>query len=195
VRIGRREALKGLLLCGVAGFLSGHAPYRQWQVYRAERLMIVACRREPEAFPLAQTLAADLARSIPQAKPEAARAPTMLHVTRLVLTRQIEVALLTVPQAQDMFQGKGEGASEGPVPLKLLALLRPPFVLVCHQDFDRDRAYLVAFGAFDNGGSQALGTQSAGLAPLLRRSAEMGIPLHPGAQEFYVEQGAAKPQG
>ena len=192
--IGRREALKLLLLGGMGWTFSGHAPYRQWLVYRAERLMIVASKREPEAFPLAQELAADLERSIPKAKPEAARAPTVLHMTRLVLTRQIQVVLLTGEQARLMALGKGEGAEEGPVPLSVLGFLREPYVLVCHQDFERDRAYLLTFAMFDNGGSAALSAESRALFQVLRRAAEIGVPLHSGAQEFYVEQQAAKSQ-
>jgi TRAP-type uncharacterized transport system substrate-binding protein len=190
--LDRRDLLKLGLLGSAAWTLSGHAPYRQWQVYRAERLMIVACRRDAEAFPLAERLAADLERSIPDAKPEAARAPTLLHMTRLLLTRQIEVGLLTAGQARDMAQGAGEGASEGPVSLSLLAILREPFVLVCHSEFDRDRAYLLTFGLHDNNGSGALSASTRGMFQVLRRAGELGIPLHPGAQEFYVEQQAGE---
>jgi len=81
------------------------------------------------------------------------------------------------------------------VPLNLIAFLREPFVLACHANFEHDRAYLLTFGIFDNGGSAALSSESRALFQVLRRAAELGVPLHSGAQEFYVEQQAAKAQG
>jgi len=191
----RRSCLRLLAIGGGAFWLSGHAPYRQWLKYRSARLMIVASRHEPEAFPLTEALTGDLQRAIPDAKPEAARAASVLRIASLVVTRQIEVTVLTADQAGAMSRGEGESAPEGPVPLNLIAFLREPFVLACHANFERDKAYLLAFGMFDNGGSASLSGESRGLFQVLRRAAELGLPLHPGAQEFYVEQQAAKSQG
>ena len=183
----RREWLKLLAMGGGAFWLSGHAPYRQWVVYRSERLMIVASRREPEAFPLTEALTADLRRAIPDSRPEPARAPSVLHISRLIDSRQIELAVLTAAQASAVTRGEGESGEEGPVPLRLLAVLREPFVLACHPQFDRDRAYLVVFGLFDAEGSAALHPEYRSLEAVTRRAGELGIPLHVGAREFYLE--------
>jgi TRAP-type uncharacterized transport system substrate-binding protein len=189
----RRDCLRFLAIGGGAFWLSGHAPYRQWVVYRSERLMIVASRREPEAFPLAEALAADLQRAIPDARPEAARAPTVLHVSRLVLSRQIDVAVLTADQARAVSRGEGESAAEGPVPLRILAFLREPFVLACHADFDRDKAYLLVFGLFDAEGSPTLAPAYRSLEAASRGAAGLGIPLHVGARQFYLELNGNSP--
>ena len=105
----RRRVLRLIFWGGMAFWLSGHTPYRQWIVYRSERLMIVASRKEAPAFPLAKSLARDLSQTIPDARAEAARAPTIRHITRLVLSKQIPVAIMTQSQALDMIQGTGEG--------------------------------------------------------------------------------------
>jgi len=170
----------------MALLLSGHAPYRQWAVYRSERLMIVGSRSDPEAFPLTESLVEDLQRTIPKAKPEAARAPTIYNTTRLILSKQIQVAVITTEQAQLMFAGKGEGATEGAVPLRVLAYLKDPYVLVSHAEFDRNRAYLILFGLFDGEGSKTLSPQYKPLLSAIKRSQEIGIPLHIGAQAFLL---------
>ena len=184
----RREFLKLLAIGGGAFWLSGHAPYRQWVVYRSERLMVVAGRGEAEAFPLAEALAADLRRVIPDAQPEAARAPSLSRIASLVATRQIDVAVLTAGQAAAMSRGTGETAEEGPVPLRLVAFLREPYVLACNAQFDRDKAYLLAFGLFDGEGSATLAPRVRSLDEVTRGAAALGIPLHAGAREFYLER-------
>ncbi len=172
---------------GGAFLLAGHAPYRQWIVYRSERLMIVAGRQPPGVFPLAKTLASDLKRTIPDAKPEATRAPSILHIAQLIVTKQIEVAVMTAEEARRMARGEGESAREGPVPLRSVAFLREPYVLVCHSEFDRDRAYLMAFGLFDEEGSSTLDRNYVSLPAAMRRASEIQVPLHVGAREFYLE--------
>lgn len=179
-----------LLVFGGAAFLvEGHAPYRQWIAYRADRLMIVANRRPPEAFPLAKTLATHLRRTIPDARAEVARSPTLLRIAQLVITKQIEVAVVTTAEAQQMARGEGAIAREGPVPLRVLAFLREPYVLVCHSEFDRERAYLMVFGLFDEEGSPALDRTAGSLSSAMRRASEIQVPLHVGAREFYLELG------
>ena len=184
----RREFLEVLALAGGAFGLSGHAPYRQWVVYRSERLMIVASRREPEAFPLTETLVADLQRAIPAAMATSARAPSTLHISRLIESRQIDVAVLTEAQARDMSLGTGECTEQGAVPIRLLAFLRGGHLLVCNAAFDRDRAYLVLFGLFDEAGSPALSQQYRSLAAVMQGAAALGIPLHVGARELLLER-------
>ena len=183
----RREFLKLLALAGGAFGLSGHAPYRQWVVYRSERLMIVASRHEPEAFPLTEALVADLQRAIPDTQATPARAPSTLHIARLIDSRQIDVAVLTAGQAQAISRGSGECAEHGAVPIRLLALLRGDHALVCNSAFDRDRGYLVLFGLFDEQGSQTLSPEYRSLAAANQGAAELGIPLHVGAREFLLE--------
>lgn len=183
----RREFLKLLAFAGGAFGLSGHAPYRQWVVYRSERLMIVASRREPEAFPLAEALVSHLERVIPAANPAVARAPSTLHISRLIDSRQIDVAVFTLAQARDVSRGTGECAEHGPVAIRVLAFLRGEHVLVCNANFDRDRGYLVLFGLFDEAGSAALAQEYRSLAAVSQGAAGLGIPLHVGAREFLLE--------
>ena len=189
----RREFLKFLGFGGAAFFLFGHTPYRQWVVYRSHRLLIVAGRAEPEAFPLTERLVGDLLRAIPESKAEAARTPTLRHITRLLLSRQIPLAVVTAEQAELMFRGEGEGRAEGPVPLRVLAFLQEPYVLVSHVEYDRDRAYLVVFGLFDGNGSQALSSRYRTLATMINRSRAIRVPLHSGTFDFLLEIQAGAP--
>ena len=180
-------------LGGAAFFLLAHTPYRQWVVYRSQRLLIVAGRAEPEAFPLTERLVGDLLRIIPETKAEAARTPTLRHITRLLLSRQIPLAVVTEEQAQLMFLGEGEGRAEGPVPLRVLAFLQEPYVLVSHVEYDRDRAYLVVSGLFDGEGSQALSSRDRTLAAMIARSRAIQVPLHSGLLDFLLEPKAGAP--
>lgn len=172
----------------LAFLLAGHAPYRQWTVYRAERLMIVASKSEKAAFPLAEMVANDLKRTIPQVKPEATRAPTLRHITRLILSQQIQVAVITTKQAQLMFQGKGEGSREGPVPLRVVAFLKESHLLVAHTAFGKDNTFLMLSGLFDGSGLNTLSLPYKCPSAALNRSKAIGIPLHLGAQAFFMNQ-------
>ncbi len=186
--LSRRLGLRLIFFGGMAGLFSGHTPYRQWIVYRSERLMIVASRKEAPAFPLAKSLARNLSRTIPDARAEAARAPTIRHVTRLVLSKQIPVAIMTQTQALEMIQGTGKGKAEGPVPLRLPAFLRDRLVLVSHGDFPRDKAYLMLFGLFDEQANpKLLAPQASTPDRFLLHSTKFSVPLHVGAREFLLE--------
>ena len=186
--LSRRLALRLIFFGGMAFLLSGHTPYRQWIIYRSERLMIVASYKEGPAFPLAESLARDLSQTIPEARAEAARAPTIRHVTRLVLSKQIPVAIMTRTQALEMIQGTGEGKAEGPVPLRLLAFLRDGFVLISHSDFPRDKAYLMLFGLFDEKASpELLAPQASTPERFFLYAGKFAVPLHVGAREFLLE--------
>lgn len=184
----RRRVLRLIFWGGMAFWLSGHTPYRQWIVYRSERLMIVASRKEAPAFPLAKSLARSLSQIIPDARAEATRAPTIRHITRLILSKQIPVAIMTQTQALEMIQGTGEGRAEGPVPLRLLAFLRDGFVLVSHGDFPRDRAYLMLFGLFDEKATpEMLAPQASTPERFFLHAPKFSVPLHVGAREFLLE--------
>ncbi|MCH8882987.1 MAG: dUTP diphosphatase [SAR324 cluster bacterium] len=111
------------------------------------------------------------------------------RIAQLVITKQIEVAVVTTAEAQQMARGEGAIAREGPVPLRVLAFLREPYVLVCHSEFDRERAYLMTFGLFDEEGSSTLDRTAGSLSSAMRRASEIQVPLHVGAREFYLELG------
>lgn len=184
--ITRRGCLKLFTLTGVAWIGSGHASYRQWIVYRSERLMIVAGRWEPGAFPLTQEISTDINRAVPESRAEASRAPRLKRIARLILTRQIELAVVSLDEARQIAMGEGAVQSVGPVPLRVLVFLRDPYVLVCHADFDREKAYLTVFGLFDEAGSALYHPQFATLSTATRRANELRIPLHVGAREFFL---------
>ena len=183
----RRGCFKYVAVAGVAWIGSGHAAYRQWIVYRSERLMIVAGRMEPEAFPLTKSLADDLRVTIPEARAEATRTPTLRHITRLLSSRQIEVAVVTEEQAGTMARGEGEASRDGPVPLRVVAFLAAPYVLICHAEFQRDQVYLMLYGLLDERASGMVREGLTTLGPAAARANGLRIPLHIGAREYLLE--------
>ena len=192
--LGRRGFLTTVALGGAAWIASGHAPYRQWVVYRAEHLVIVAWKKDPEAFPLTKRVAADLQITVPEARAEATRAPTLRHIASLLLSRQIDVAVLTAGQARRIAAGEGESHFEGPVPLRLLAILAAPYVVVANAGFDRGKAYLVAFGLADEQASGLIAPEMGSLTAAMGRANELRIPLHTGAREFLLGVGQTAAQ-
>jgi hypothetical protein len=71
--------------------------------------------------------------------------------------------------------------------MRLLAFLRGGHLLVSNAEFERDRAYLVVFGLFDEQGSAALAEEYRTLAAVSQGAAALGIPLHVGARELMLE--------
>ena len=182
--ITRRGCIQLTVLGGAGFLLSGHMPYKQWAVYRSQRLMIVASRSEEAAFPLAKALVAELEAKIPRARPDATRAPSILHVTRLLLTQQIQIAVMTEDQARLMASGEGEAGYEGAVPLRVLAFLSEPYVLVSHADFADDRARLIAASLFGKHRSTLISPRLSSPQAMRRRAEELRIPLHQGTEKY-----------
>lgn len=178
----------------VALVLQGHTPYKQWKVYRADRLMVVATALEPEAFPLAKAVVNHLRQTIPKARPEATRAPTLRHVGRLILSRQIEVAVVTGQQARMLFRGEDDSSREGPVPLRILAFLSGGYVLVTHEKFNKDNAALLVVGLFGEQGSAKLSRKYKTIAGIRKRAGELSVPVHAGTLEYLQQRKEHVPQ-
>jgi TRAP-type uncharacterized transport system substrate-binding protein len=162
----------------LAGTLSlGHTPYRQWQVYRQSRLILVISAEDEPAFALAEAMAALLATYLPESAATVARARDVVDVASLLASRQLDTALLTAAEVGAAAAGRGRFAGVGPLPLRALAVIGP-YVLVCREDFPAGRAYRVAQTVTERGGElpRPAGGSTEATAP---------VPLHPGALDYH----------
>ena len=139
----RRRFVQLLGLGGAACGVLGHSPYRQWQVYRQSRLIIVSSAADAAAFPLGERVAALLVGHWPESRAVASRASDAREVVKLLASQQLELAILAAPDARDAAEGRGRFVTEGATPLRALAVLGP-HLLVCREDFPADRAAAVA---------------------------------------------------
>ena len=139
----RRTFVRVLGLAAAACGVLGHSPYRQWQVYRQSRLIIVSSAADPAAYPLGEKVAAVLLQHWPDSRALASRASDAREVVKLLGSQQLELGILSAPEARDAAEGRGRFAAEGAVPLRALAVLGP-HLLVCREDFPADRTEAVA---------------------------------------------------
>jgi hypothetical protein len=210
----RRRFLNLTTAGGLALVLMGHSPYRQWQVYRKQRLIIVTAADAPEASAIGEALAALLATELPESRAMAARARDSLEVVKLLASGQLDVALLSPVDARQALDGRGRFADNGAVALRALANLGSQ-LFVCLADFPTARAYELARIVAEHGRGlertvAAAGPRGAALRDATpkdaaaRDAAAIGsaardvgesvtIPWHPGALEY--SRGPAPFQG
>lgn len=190
---GRAEAVcrrrLGLRLLGAGAavwLLGGHSPYRQWDVYRKVRLVVLVGARDEASARLAPALVAILAQQLPESRATVARARDSNDLVRLIASRQLEVALMREGDAYAAFTGAAPFADNGRVALRTLAALGE-HLLVCVEEVPRAAAYLLV---------EALADRWRNIDPVLVRHATsprpppaLRVPLHAGAAEFYREHG------
>jgi len=111
-----------LSLGASASLLMGHTPYRQWQVYRKNRLIFVASEADDVSLRLGTSTEQVLAARLPQRKPMMATTATAVDVVSLLTSAQLDVALLTSDDAYGAVKGTGKFEGQA-VPLRTLAVL------------------------------------------------------------------------
>jgi uncharacterized protein len=134
-RIARRALLS---LPAFAGWLlvSGHAPYRRWDLHRKQRLVIVTNGEDPSALRLGETVVRRRSLHLPGSRAMLATARSVLDVVRLLRSGQLEVAVLAAHDALGASEGLPEyGGSK--VELTALAALEPSVLhLVVRKESD-----------------------------------------------------------
>ena len=168
----RRKFVQLVTVGAAASGVMGHSPYRQWQVYRKSRLIIVTSADDPASHALGEAIAALLARHLPEHPALASRAAHALDAVKLLASAQLELAILSASDARDACDGRGRFAGEGALPLRALTVFTP-YLLVCRDDFPGARAHLIATALTHHWrGGDALPAPSHDVAP--------SIPLHTG---------------
>lgn len=180
--MNRRGLLRVALATGVWLALSAHSPYRQWEVHRKTRLVLLVSATEPSSVLLGRTLAAIYAQRLPESRATMARARDNNDVVRLIASKQLDIALLRERDAHAAFAGEGRYADSGALALRALAVLGE-YVFVCRDDLAKPSAYML---------TEALAAGWGDIDPALVRAAAgprppgtLPIPLHPGALEYY----------
>ena len=178
-----------LLVLGVAALLfSGHSPYRQWNVYRSQRLLILTHRADAGGLAATRALVRGFDKRIAQAQPETSLATSLNQVGSLLISNQLKLAVLSGGDAARMTRGEGEGGHQGPVPLRVLAFLRGGYVLVCNPDLDPNKARLVAGALYAQPPFPLLAENATDLPALMALSARLRIPLHPVVREAILNR-------
>lgn len=153
--------------------LSGHTPYRQWQVYRQRHLLIGAHKAAPDTYRWAKRLAALLQEHLPSASARVARAPDARRIVSLMRSGQLRLAVLPFAEIRAMNRAAAPFDGHLPVPLRRLADLEPPYHLVAHAELPEAHGYRVAAALAE---SQVIGEAAAWIGT---------VPLHLGAQAFW----------
>jgi TRAP-type uncharacterized transport system substrate-binding protein len=179
----KRRRLLLLTLTGGAWLaLTGHSPYRQWEVHRKTRLVLLVSASEQPSVLLGNLLAAIYAQRLPESRAMMARARDTNDLVRLMASRQLDVALIRESDAYAALVGEAPYADSGAVQLRALAVLGE-YLFVCRDDLPNGSAYMLA---------EALAARWRDIDPALVRKAAgprpgstLRIPLHPGALEYY----------
>lgn len=162
--------------------LTAHSPYRQWDVYRRTRLVIVASFDEAEAVRLGRRVAAVLARDVPRSRAMLSRARDTTDLFRLLASGQLDVALVPEPDAFAAASGARRAETGGGLPLRALAQVGP-YLLVCRAEFPPANAYQIAEALAERWPELAHGATGALAGP--RPAGSARVALHPGARAYY----------
>jgi hypothetical protein len=182
--MNRRAALRCAAAGGLWLALSGHSPYRHWEVHRKTRLVVLVSATEQRSVVLGRLLAALYAKQLPASRATMARARDTNDLLRLMASKQLEVALLREPDARAAFAGAPPYGDNGALPLRALAVLGE-FLFVSREDLSNASAYMLAEALAARWGE--IDPALVGAAPGPRPAGAPWVPLHPGALEFYSE--------
>jgi TRAP-type uncharacterized transport system substrate-binding protein len=180
--MNRRRLLRVTAAAGAWLLLTAHSPYRQWEVHRKTRLVVLVSAAEQPSVALGSALASIYAKQLPESRAMMARARDTNDVVRLMASKQLDVALLRAPDAYAAAAGEAPYADSGAPRLRALAVLGD-YLFVCRDDLSAAAAYML---------TEALAERWRDLDPALVRAAPgprppstLALPLHPGALEYY----------
>ena len=180
----RRTLLRLAAASGSWLLLTGHSPYRQWEVYRKVRLIVLVDAEEETSVQLGRAIAALLAKHLPESKAMMARARDLRDVVRLIASKQLDTALLHEQDAAAALMGVGAFADNGKVPVRALAQCGA-YVFACRDDLPRSNGYQIA-GTMTERWSE-IDARLVNGSPNPRPPSSMRIPIHVGAFEYYED--------
>lgn len=167
----------------------GHSPYRQWVTYRRRRLFILTSAAEEPSFPLGEAIVQVLIAHFPESQAMAARAKDSLEIIKLIGSQQLDVALLLADETRNALEGKGKFRDEGPLPVLKILFVFGSYLLICRDDFPKQKAYQVAKTLSENENVLKSAVPAQVLSSILssKRDRPMvpSLPFHPGALDFY----------
>lgn len=180
----RRTLLRVAAASGAWLALAGHSPYRQWDVYRKVRLVVLADAEETPTVELGQAIAGLLAKHLPESRAMMARARDVNDLVRLIASKQLDTAVMREEHALAALDGAGRFADNGKIPLRALAQFGP-YVFVCRDDLPRPPGYQIAETIAEKW--QEVDAKLVSASPSPRPVSSLRIPIHPGALEYYAD--------
>jgi TRAP-type uncharacterized transport system substrate-binding protein len=178
----RRRVLQMTAASGLWLVLTAHSPYRQWEVYRKVRLVVLVNAEEAASVQLGEIIARLLAKHLPESRAMMARARNINDVVRLIASKQLDTALMREEDASLAFGGTGRFADNGKVPLRAIAQLGP-YLFVCREDLPTPTGYQLAETIAEQWKSIDAERVYGAQGP--RPTSSVRIPVHPGALEYY----------
>lgn len=180
--MNRRGWLRVATAGGLWLALAGHSPYRQWEVHRKTRLVLLASAADPQSVRLGSVLADLYLKRLPESRAMMARARDDNDLVRLLASKQLDIAVMRAADAYAALAGRRPYADTGGVRLRALAALGEHLV-VCREELPSASAYML-IEALAVGWSE-LEPALVGRADGPRPAGKPAIPLHPGAAEYY----------
>lgn len=162
--------------------LSGHSPYRKFQIYRKTRLIVMAPNDDKRAGVVADGLAAFFAVHWKDSRSASGRAQTAPELVRLLLSNQLDVAVFSQKDAASARAGQDRFAKQGPAALCALAVLKE-HLLVTREDLLKPIAEKIIQAM--QGHWQLLSSDLSGSVAGPYTGQRIGIPLHRVAAELY----------
>ena len=153
--------------------LSGHSPFRQWQVYREHHLIVAAAAADRVAGDLAEAIAARLRERLPETQSVPVDASDNHELISLLRSHQLKLVILDLRAARAALDGTGEFAGYGITPVRMVFMLKD-YVLVGLEDLPDAVAARIAGALQAPGLIVPVGESQA-------RNLEAPIPLHAGA--------------
>jgi TRAP-type uncharacterized transport system substrate-binding protein len=180
--MNRRAWLRVASASGLWFALTAHSPYRQWEIHRKTRLVLLASAADAQSVALGAALAKLYLQRLPDSRAVMARARDGNDLVRLLASKQLDIAVMRELDAHAASAGKAPYADGGGVRLRALADLGE-HVFVCREELSRGSAYMLVEALAAGWGDidAALVRRAAGPRP----ARMLAIPLHPGAAEYY----------
>ena len=122
---------------------SAHAADPQWKRGPGGDLLLHADGQDPGSGEVAEILAKQLRKVLPDSGARVVREPTAERLDSVMATARGDVAVIAYDIALEMYRGEAPFKAAGPIELRVL-VENYKYQVVCPADFARDRAYLVA---------------------------------------------------
>jgi TRAP-type uncharacterized transport system substrate-binding protein len=179
----RRLCLRFLGAGAALWLLSAHSPYRQWDVYRKTRLVLLVSAADETSARFGQALVAIYAQRLPESRATSARARDVNDLVRLIASKQLEVALMREGDAYAALTGAAPFGDNGRVALRTLGALGDHHLLVCLEEVPDAAAFMLVEALAERWGDidKTLVRQATGPKP----AQALRVPLHAGAAEYY----------
>lgn len=180
--MSRRRWLRIAAAGGLWLALSAHSPYRQWEVHRKTRLVLLASGSDPQSVLLGSALAKIYLQRLPESRAMMARARDGNDLVRLLASKQLDIAVMRELDANAALAGQAPYADSGGVRLRALAVLGE-HLFVCREELPNGSAYMLIEALAKGWGD--IDPALVHKAPGPRPAGSLAVPLHPGAAEYY----------